>query len=116
MGETAEALAGLALIFWHRLGLDLPDLILPVPDQKGSKEIFLVARLFAKLIQKPYVHALRRTFVGFLQSEISLSTDSIKTDQTVLLFDGESSLPWLKVACDKTAELFPKQAMVLSLF
>jgi hypothetical protein len=115
MGEMTDALAGLALILWHQLGWELPDLVIPVPDEKGSKDIFPIAQSFAKMLERPCVIALRRGYKRFLQPEISLCKE-VKEEQILLLFDGESSSGWLKFSSERATDTFPKQAAILSLF
>lgn len=115
MSEAVAALAGFAYILWHRLEWDLPDLVIPVPDQNGSKAIFQIAKIFSKLIERPFKKVLKRTHSGFLNPDISLKTEE-KENQKILLFDGMSDSSWLQKACAQTSEIFPKRAQIFSLF
>ena len=115
INEAVEALAGFALLFWQDLEWDPPDLIVPVPDQNGSKTIFQIANTFSKLIERPCRKVLYRTYSAFLRPDLALNTKE-KEDQKILLFDLASNVPWLKKASAQITETFPKQVKVLSLF
>ena len=115
ISEAAEALAGFALVFWHRLEWDLPDLIVPVPDQNGSKAIFQIANIFSKLIERPCRKVLHRTYSAFLRPDLALKAKE-KEEQKILLFDLASDVPWLKKASAQIAETFPNRVRVFSLF
>ena len=116
MEEMRESLASLALLFFHRLELDPPDLIIPIPEERGSKAFSQVAAIFAKMLGRPSIPLLRRRYFGLLQPQLILTKIKVKEEQTLLLFDCDSTTSWLKEACNKTSEIFPKQATILSLF
>lgn len=114
--EAEEALTSIAFIFFQKLEWSIPDLIIPVPDERGEKSVRRMAKFFAALMGKPSVQFFNRTYRGFLQPDLVVSALSLEANQTVLLFDVSSSLSWLKKASDGVLDVFPKKAMILSLF
>ncbi|MBS0626317.1 MAG: hypothetical protein JSS32_09730 [Verrucomicrobia bacterium] len=108
-GEMTQAIAGLALLLWHRLGWELPDYIVPIPgDTKIAKD-------FARLMQRPLLPLLKRIHQGFLQPDLIVAKD-IQEGLNLLLFDVDSPAEWLKLADGKMAECFPRKAALLSIF
>jgi hypothetical protein len=116
MDDAEEALSAMALIFWHRLTYDLPHAVFELPDEKGKKSIARVAKKFAELLNVPYVQGLKRTYAEFLKPDLALSSSRLRSDQTLVLFDGASSLAWLQKACAAISDAFPKRVLIFSLF
>ena len=114
--EVDIATASMALIFWHRLGWDVPDLIVEVPHESGSKKCSCIIRAFASLLGCPFIPLLKRKYGAFLMSSIGLKEISIEPERSILLIDPGSRVEWLQQACTQIAEVFPKKGMILSLF
>lgn len=114
--EIEEALSAMALIFWHRFAYHRPDEIIPLPDEKGEKTVFHLAKRFARLLDAPYSPRLKRNYARFLKPALTLSDCSSLEGKSVLLFDGGSSHSWREKACAALSEGFPKKVLIFSLF
>lgn len=113
--EIEETLAAMAFVFWDHLALAEPDVVIAVPDERGSSHSFQIARYLAKFFNRPCIQGLKRTYSGYLEADIALSC-AAEPEQIILLLDVASSTPWLQKASSKAADFFPKKVFVISIF
>ncbi|HAB99769.1 MAG TPA: hypothetical protein DCE71_08110, partial [Parachlamydiales bacterium] len=111
-----DALSAMALILWDRLAYDLPDAGWAIPDERGMRSVEQMAKKFARVVHRPYLSGIKRTYSRFLQPDLFLTEKSLQTGQTLLLFDAVSSMAWLQKACAAVSDVFPKKVLILSLF
>ncbi len=108
--ENYEALAGLALVQWTKLGWKDPDLIIPIPPKRTE-----IARFFARHLDRPCPNLIYRKAWPIDQERWYVREELIEEGDTVLLFDAGCSLRQLQLASHAILEAFPKKVSVLSL-